>query len=966
MYANSDALFKHVLIRIHHFSNLGNNDLTTLQGQLFKSLKLLQDLTLFRNNIEYIPEDAFVGLTSLKNLGENLFSVLPTNGLQKLKNLKTFGNEQLKDFPHPDAIPEIHLLTLSYAYHCNISAGYPEILNQLYDNYDKNYDFNYSDYYQLATVTNKMSDYRPKYDTEQIKIAKPPVICRPKPGPFMPCDDLMGWWSLRCGVWVVFLLAVLGNGTVLLVSITSRTKMDVPRFLICNLACADFFMGVYLGFLAVVDASTLGKQLSYFEIKLRDDVADQLMSVKTSAEAEQPNSTTKQTHKNPFVPSYQGCFIRRIPLSGYVCFIMLMNCIAFLIIVTCYVKMYWSIRGSQAWNSNDTRVAKRMALLVFTDFACWAPISFFSLTAAFGHELISLNDAKVFAIFVLPLNSCANPFLYAIFTKQFKKDCNVLCKRLEESAANRSLSRASNRNNVSATWGSSRRPSALNSFFSSGNEANKQPANNANLQYRVPESADSTQSTISRITKFFVLRRIKSERNVREPVELNRYGNYESGRVVHFCTTTNNSDVIARSDPSSSAASAPPDTGNRCLIKKTRSRGSILHFWKRWTESRELNRFCSTAEVQQRESPVDQTTSSSSQIQASAVCLTDVAIKAPKKYTSPYGRKKLHQKRRKRHRCPPGGTKSGSCCCANSHGAGPDIESPIDNPHPSITDDSSGEIMSSGLSDRLSFSESDVSVCFRPLPCSLQPVYGLESSATRGLLPVEGNSVAEEQIRVNIDDSNNDNNNHEYVNMTMDVTMELKNGRPRMSISATRRRDEWRPKTSQSLDEHLTEEDELSCSASHRTNGLAHAMNHSVDASSNTRREADTTIEGTDMPLMTTCTWQVDDSSDAEPSIFLRHHAPSSDKFDEFGTICYKSANNEEPSEARPLLLLDGEPDHDNKSESYLYLSTINNDMRSRKAKSCDMTDFPANTQTLCSYKPISQTSPNLPQLTSL
>ncbi len=36
-----------------------------------------------------------------------------------------------------------------------------------------------------------------------------------------------------------------------------------------------------------------------------------------------------------------------------------------------------------------------MALLVFTDFACWAPIAFFSLTAAFGYDLISLNDAKV-------------------------------------------------------------------------------------------------------------------------------------------------------------------------------------------------------------------------------------------------------------------------------------------------------------------------------------------------------------------------------------------------------------------------------------------------------------------------------------------------------------------------------------------------------------------------------------------
>ena len=36
-----------------------------------------------------------------------------------------------------------------------------------------------------------------------------------------------------------------------------------------------------------------------------------------------------------------------------------------------------------------------MALLVFTDFLCWSPIAFFSLTAAFGLQLVSLEQAKV-------------------------------------------------------------------------------------------------------------------------------------------------------------------------------------------------------------------------------------------------------------------------------------------------------------------------------------------------------------------------------------------------------------------------------------------------------------------------------------------------------------------------------------------------------------------------------------------
>lgn len=125
---------------------------------------------------------------------------------------------------------------------------------------------------------------------------------------------------------------------------------------------------------------------------------------------------------------------------GFVCFIMLFNATSFLVIGGCYARMYMNIMRSHAWNSRDFRVAKRMAILVVTDFLCWAPIIFFSVSAAFGFPLIGLNEAKVLTIFVLPLNSCANPFLYAIFTKQFKRDCVKLCKRIEESSISRSFS----------------------------------------------------------------------------------------------------------------------------------------------------------------------------------------------------------------------------------------------------------------------------------------------------------------------------------------------------------------------------------------------------------------------------------------------------------------------------------------------------------------------------------------------
>ena len=45
--------------------------------------------------------------------------------------------------------------------------------------------------------------------------------------------------------------------------------------------------------------------------------------------------------------------------------------------------------------SNDATIAKRMSILVLTNFVCWAPIAFFSLGASFGKNLIDLSGAKV-------------------------------------------------------------------------------------------------------------------------------------------------------------------------------------------------------------------------------------------------------------------------------------------------------------------------------------------------------------------------------------------------------------------------------------------------------------------------------------------------------------------------------------------------------------------------------------------
>jgi hypothetical protein len=107
-----------------------------------------------------------------------------------------------------------------------------------------------------------------------------------------------------------------------------------------------------------------------------------------------------------------------------------MNGLAFVLICACYGRIYFAIRGhNSAAAQSDTTVAKRMALLVFTDFACWAPIAFFGLTAVAGYPLIDVPHTKILLVFFYPLNSCANPYLYALLTKQYRRDLFTLLSR---------------------------------------------------------------------------------------------------------------------------------------------------------------------------------------------------------------------------------------------------------------------------------------------------------------------------------------------------------------------------------------------------------------------------------------------------------------------------------------------------------------------------------------------------------
>ncbi|XP_005343714.1 thyrotropin receptor [Microtus ochrogaster] len=310
------------------------------------------------------------------------------------------------------------------------------------------------------------------------------MVCTPKSDEFNPCEDIMGYKFLRIVVWFVSLLALLGNIFVLFILLTSHYKLTVPRFLMCNLAFADFCMGVYLLLIASVDVYTQSEYYNHaidwqtgpgcntagFFTVFASELSVYTLTVITLERwyaitfAMRLDRKIRLRHAYTIMAGgWVSCFLLALlPLVGissyakvsiclpmdtdtplalaYIALVLLLNIVAFVIVCSCYVKIYITVRNPQ-YNprDKDTKIAKRMAVLIFTDFMCMAPISFYALSALLNKPLITVTNSKILLVLFYPLNSCANPFLYAIFTKAFQRDVFILlskfgiCKRRAQS-----------------------------------------------------------------------------------------------------------------------------------------------------------------------------------------------------------------------------------------------------------------------------------------------------------------------------------------------------------------------------------------------------------------------------------------------------------------------------------------------------------------------------------------------------
>ena len=100
------------------------------------------------------------------------------------------------------------------------------------------------------------------------------------------------------------------------------------------------------------------------------------------------------------------------------------NFVLFVIIAAGQLVVYVAIRSQSlrdqhdsSGRSKDLAVAQRLFTVVVSDFLCWFPIGLLGVLASRGTPIPGEVNVGM-AIFILPLNSALNPFLYSLNTMQ--------------------------------------------------------------------------------------------------------------------------------------------------------------------------------------------------------------------------------------------------------------------------------------------------------------------------------------------------------------------------------------------------------------------------------------------------------------------------------------------------------------------------------------------------------------------
>ncbi|XP_041907604.1 follicle-stimulating hormone receptor isoform X6 [Corvus kubaryi] len=490
--SNTGLRFLPAVHKIHSFQKvllwLNKNGIQDIENHAFNGT-YLDELNLSDNhNLEKLPNEVFQGANgpAVLDISSTKISFLPSHGLELIKKLRARSTYNLKKLPDLSKFRSLIEANFTYPSHCCAFTNWKRQKTELHpicSISQVKQDFEEKSGKKLqrrSAVEDYISNYGARFDlaenefdyglcNEVINVA-----CSPKPDAFNPCEDIMGYNILRVLIWFISILAITGNTVVLIILISSQSKLTVPRFLMCNLAFADLCIGIYLLFIASVDIQTKSQYYNYaidwqtgagcnaagFFTVFASELSVYTLTVIT-LERWHTITYAMQLHRKVrlrhavIIMIFGWVFaftVALLPIFGvssymkvsiclpmdietpfaqaYVIFLLVLNVVTFVIICVCYICIYFTVRNhSVVSSSSDANIAKRMAILIFTDFLCMAPISFFAISASLKVPLITVSNSKILLVLFYPINSCANPFLYAIFTKTFRRDFFILLSK---------------------------------------------------------------------------------------------------------------------------------------------------------------------------------------------------------------------------------------------------------------------------------------------------------------------------------------------------------------------------------------------------------------------------------------------------------------------------------------------------------------------------------------------------------
>ncbi|XP_071488359.1 uncharacterized protein [Diadema antillarum] len=431
--------------------DLSRNEISVLHRDTFSGLSRLTSLDLSSNPLVTIEPQAFVSLSSLPqmNLQYLRLSALKAGafvGLQSVELLNLTGND-IRNIESGafEGLVKTHTLILD-------------------GNDVLNFDLDiFEDLTSLQTLSSELFLF--------CCIVPDIEDCSPPEDEFSSCKDLMRSDVLRAFMWILGFSALIGNAFVIGWRLKSREKFRVQSFLIFNLALSDCLMGMYMIVIASADAHYRDVYVYHAEAwrsggmcKLAGILANlsseasvlilTVISVDRFLCVTFPFSEYHLGRKSvryvagvvwlvalilsaiPALPSsyFRDEFYGRsgvclaLPLTNtrppgweYATGLFVgLNFVALLTIIVCYAAIYstakrstMAIRNSRKM-SVEMKLAMRTVVIVATDMCCWLPIVVMAFLALTNAAVIPPSVYAWTAVFILPINSSINPYLYTI------------------------------------------------------------------------------------------------------------------------------------------------------------------------------------------------------------------------------------------------------------------------------------------------------------------------------------------------------------------------------------------------------------------------------------------------------------------------------------------------------------------------------------------------------------------------